>query len=74
MTCAQIELMQADLPHTLYLHDRKKGGRKKGNENYTYNSNDPAIKKQKEAIRRKKERMEANGKKVDYTVDEIFNR
>ncbi len=56
------------------MHDRKNGGRKKRNENYTYNSNDPAIKKQKEAIRRKKERMEANGKKVDYTVDEIFNR
>jgi hypothetical protein len=66
--------MQADLPHTLYYSDRKKGRRRNGNENYTYNSNDPAIKKQMEAIRRKKERLVAEGKMVDYTMDELFNR
>ena len=63
--------MQADLPHTLYLRDKKK---RKGKENYTYDPNDPAIKKQMEAIRRKKERMEANGEDVEYTIDELFNR
>jgi len=66
--------MQTDLPHTLYLRDedRKKG--KKAKDNYTYNPDDPAVKKQMEAIRRRKERMEAEGKKVEYTMDEIFNR
>lgn len=73
LTCAQIEIMQSDLPHTLYLHDRKRKN-KKSNGNYTYNPTDPAIKKQMEAIRRKKERMEAEGKKVEYTMEEIFNR
>ena len=73
MTCAQIELMQSDLPHTLYLHDRK-NKRGKVNSNYTYNPEDPAVKKQMEAIRKKKERLEAEGEKVEYTMDELFNR
>ncbi len=63
--------MQADLPHTLYLRDKKK---RVGKENYAYDPNDPAIKKQMEAIRRKKEKMEAEGKNVEYTMDELFNR
>ena len=65
--------MQSDLPHTLYLRDKKK---RKGNniDNYTFNPDDPAIKKQMEAIRQKKERMEKDGKKVEYTMDELFNR
>lgn len=73
MTVAQIELMQSDLPHTLYLHDKKKGG-KKGTDNYKYNPNDPAIAKTLESIRKKKERMEKEGKDVKYTMEEIFNR
>ena len=66
--------MQTDLPHTLYLReeDRKRGKNEK--DNYRYNPEDPAVKKQMEAIRRKKERMEADGKRVEYTMDEIFNR
>ena len=66
--------MQADLPHTLYLHDRKSGGKKKNNANYSYNPDDLAIKKQMEAIRKKKERLEAEGEQVEYTMDELFNR
>ena len=63
--------MQADLPHTLYVSDRKKGG--KGHDNYKYDPNDPAIAKTLESIRKKKERMEKEGKKVEYTMEEIFN-
>jgi hypothetical protein len=65
--------MQADLPHTLYSHDRKKEGGK-GPDNYKYNPNDPAIAKTLESIRKRKERMEKEGKDVQYTMDEIFNR
>ena len=72
LTCAQIELMQSDLPHTLFLNDKKKKQGK--NDDYKYNPDDPAIKKQMEAIRRKKEKMEADGEKVEYTMDELFNR
>ena len=64
--------MQSDLPHTLYLHDKKKK-KSAGNDDYKYNPEDPAIRKQKEAIRRRKERMEAEGKQVEYTMDELFN-
>lgn len=65
--------MQADLPHTLFKHD--KGGKgKKGGEKFSYNPNDPAIKKQLEAIRKKKERMEKQGQTPEYTMEEIFNR
>lgn len=64
--------MQSDLPHTLFLNDKKKKQGK--NDDYKYNPDDPAIKKQMEAIRRKKEKMEADGEKVEYTMDELFNR
>lgn len=67
--------MQSDLPHTLYLHDRKgKKGGKGRVDDFKYNPDDPAIQKQMEEIRKRKERMEAEGKKVEYTMDEIFNR
>lgn len=62
--------MQSDLPHTLYLHDRSGKG---GKGNFEYNPDDPAIKKTMDAIRRKKERMEKDGKEVQYTMDELFN-
>lgn len=67
--------MQSDLPHTLYSRDKKK--KKRGanpNENFTFNPNDPAIAKQLEANRRKKERMEKDGIEVKYTMDELFNK
>lgn len=76
LTVPQMQLMQADLPHTLFKHDRKKGKKKNGdkNENYKYNPNDKAFKLQDEANRRMRERMKADGKEVKYTVDELFNK
>lgn len=65
--------MQSDLPHTLYLRDKKKKRKGGANEDFQYNPEDPAIRKQTEAVRRMKERQEAEGKKVEYTMDEIFN-
>lgn len=66
--------MRADLPHTLYIHDKKKGKGKNSLDNYKYNPNDPAIAKTLESIRKKKEKMEREGKDVQYTMDEIFKR
>lgn len=67
--------MQSDLPHTLYLSDRKKGRKRATKkEEFKYNPEDPAIRKQREAIRKAKERQEADGEKVEYTMEEIFDR
>ena len=65
--------MQADLPHTLYLSDKKRKGKKPGKA-FKFNPTDPAIAKTQEAIRKKRERMGAEGKEVPYTMDELFNK
>lgn len=62
--------MQSDLPHTLYLRNGKNGG----NKSFRYDPEDPAIRLQMEANRRKKEKMEMDGAKVEYTMDELFNQ
>lgn len=68
--------MQSDLPHTLYMRDKKKRkGKKRGpDENYIYNPNDRAFQLQEEANRRMRERMQSSGKDVRYTIDELFNK
>ena len=70
LTCAQIEIMQADLPHTLYLKNKRKS-KKKDNDNYQYNPNDPAIEKTMESIRRRKERM---AQEQGFTTEELFKK
>lgn len=78
LTVAQIQLMQADLPHTLYDNKKKgKGGKKKrdgGTDNYRYNPKDKAIALQEEANRRARERARSEGKEVPYTMDELFKK
>lgn len=69
LTVPQIQIMQADLPHTLYLNEKKKGKRK-AVENYEYNPKDPAIAKTEESIRRRKERM---AQESGFTTEELFN-
>ena len=67
--------MQSDLPHTLFKRNKDKNKKKsEGMDDFKYNPEDPAIKKQMEAIRKSKERKEAEGEEVEYTMDEIFNR
>lgn len=62
--------MQADLPHTLYLKDKGKG---KGKKEFKYNSNDPAIAKQMEAIKRSQERKAAKMRGEEpFTTEELF--
>ena len=67
--------MQADLPHTLYSHDRDKKGKKKKVDSFKYNPNDPAIEKQEEAIRRATERRKAKAEgKIPLTTEELFRK
>ena len=76
LTVPQIEIMQSDLPHTLYLRDHdKKGRRKAADKDFRYNPNDKAIALQEEANRRALERRKAKAEgKIPYTTDELFKR
>ena len=76
LTVPQIEIMQADLPHTLYLRDKdKKGSKRKVRDDFKYNPNDPAIAKQLEANRKAEERRKAKAEgKIPYTTDELFKK
>ena len=62
--------MQADLPHTLYLRNKKKGGKGKA-DNYKYNPKDPALATTEEMLRRKKEKM---AQEQGFSTEELFNK
>lgn len=64
----QIELMQSDLPHTLYI-------RKDKNENQSISKADydAAEKANEESLRRSIERRKQRQKEQGYTTNEIFN-
>lgn len=75
MTCAQIEIMQSDLPHVLYTKRDKPGGKGKGGEPFRFNPNDRAIKMQEEAYRKALARREARERgDGTYNLDELFKR
>lgn len=60
LTLPQIELMQSDLPHTLYKNKNNKASKE---------DIDEAERAMMEALERKKKRMESKG----LTIDEVFN-
>jgi len=63
--------MQSDLPHTLL--NRKKKGSGGGGGKPTPRADDPAFKKQEEAVRKALERRAAKQRgEVPYTMTEIF--
>ena len=65
----QIELMQSDLPHTLY-NFKKKGDKVVGfNQSDIDEAERLNLMAQKKAEERRKRRQQSEG----YTVDEIFN-
>lgn len=72
----QIEIMQSDLPHTLYKRRKSKGknGKKDANADFKFNPNDKAIKMQEEANRRMRERLASKGRQPEYTIDEMFKK
>ncbi len=66
LTLPQIELMQADLPHTLYHFDKK--GNKGPNKPVSQADIDEAERLTREAAERKQ-----MAKKEGYTTEELFN-
>lgn len=75
LTVPQIELMQADLPHTLFLKDRKdgnKGGSSKPKKNTR--ASDRVLRLQEEANRKAAERRRARESQDEYSIEEIFNK
>lgn len=70
LTVAQLQLMGADLPHTLYKRRNKDGKKPQGT--FAPNKNDMAFKKQMEANKRAAERRaRARG---EYTTDQLFEK
>ena len=70
LTMPQIELMQSDLPHTIYHHERKEG---KDNKAYSQSDIDEATRLNEESLRRSRERRKKCQQEQGYTLEEIFN-
>lgn len=68
LTLPQIELMQSDLPHTLFLHKDKAGNKGVSKESY-----DEAQRANEESLRRSIERRKKRQQEQGYTLNEIFN-
>ena len=68
LTLPQIELMQSDLPHTLYIRKNKDGNKSVSKADY-----DDAVKANEESLRRSIERRRKRQQEQGYTIDEIFN-
>lgn len=62
---AKKQIMQSDLPHTLYNFKEKSGDKK-------YNPNDKAFELQRKANEATEARRRAMRLKEGYTVDEVF--
>lgn len=65
----QIELMQSDLPHTIYSHNNKTE-----NKGFSQADYDEAQRANEESLRRSIERRKQRQQEQGYTVEEIFNR
>ena len=71
LTLPQIEIMQSDLPHTLYHHNKPKN--KKGNKVYSQSDIDEATKLCEESLKRSIARRQKRQQEEGYYLDEIFN-
>ena len=69
----QIEIMQSDLPHTLYNYKSKGNKENKGNKVYSQADIDEATLLCEEALRKSRERREKRQQEEGYTLDELFN-
>ena len=70
LTLPQIELMQSDLPHTLYNPIDKDGNDTKV---YSQADIDEATRLNEESLKRSRERRKQRQQEQGYTLDEIFN-
>ena len=62
--------MQSDLPHTLYLNNKKK---KTGTKSVSKSDYDEAVRANEESLKRSIERRKKRQQEEGYTIDEIFN-
>ena len=69
LTIPQIEIMQSDLPHTLYIRKDKDGN----NTSVSKADYDEAVRMNQESLRRSIERRKKRQQEQGYTRDEIFN-
>lgn len=67
LTLPQIELMQSDLPHTLYNHKDKDGNPSVNKADY-----DEAVRANEESLKRSIERRRKRQQEQGYTTEEIF--
>lgn len=65
----QIELMQSDLPHTLYMRTTKDGVKA----TFSKDDVDEATRLNQESLKRSRERRKKRQQEQGYTIDEIFN-
>ena len=74
LTIPQIELMQADLPHTLYKPLSERDGKHSGGvKDWKVNPNDPAFAAQQAAYERAIARRKAQKEgKIPYTTEQLF--
>ena len=70
LTMPQIEIMQSDLPHTLYNYKSKD---RKDNKVYSQDDIDEATRLCEEALQRSRKRRETRQKEEGYNLDELFN-
>lgn len=63
----QIELMQSDLPHTIYSHNKTE------NTGFSQADYDEAQRANEESLRRSIERRKQRQQEQGYTTEEIFN-
>lgn len=68
LTMPQIELMQSDLPHSLYIKDKGKDN----TPNITSEDYTDAVRANEESLRRSIERRRRRQQEQGYTVNEIF--
>ena len=66
----QIELMQSDLPHTLYNYAKEDTN---DNKVYSQEDIDEATRLCEESLKRSRERRAKRQQEEGYTLDEIFN-
>lgn len=66
----QIELMQSDLPHTLFNYESERGN---NNQVYSQADIDEATRLCEESLKRSRERRKKRQQEEGYTLDEIFN-
>lgn len=70
LTLPQIELMQSDLPHTLYNHSPKGTA---GTTTYSQADIDEATRMNEESLKRSRERRRKRQQEQGYHIDEVFN-